>query len=58
MTNGKSWRLAACVAALLIGSSLGCQPASSTGTSPTTSKTSTHPDNKDKSVKPPKPDPG
>jgi hypothetical protein len=58
MIKGKSWCLAVLAAALLIVSGLGCSPASSTGTSPTTPKKSGQPDNKDKSVKPPQNDPG
>jgi hypothetical protein len=58
MTKGKSWYLAVVPAALLIVSGLGCHPASSTGTVPSTAKRSTQPENKDKSAKPPPADPG
>jgi hypothetical protein len=58
MTKGKSWPLAVLAAALLVVWGLGCQPASSTGTTATTAKRTTQPENKDKSVKPPPADPG
>jgi hypothetical protein len=56
-TRGR-WILASWLAVLLIGSGLGCHPASSTGTAPHTSRTTTQPDNKGEPIKPPKPSPG
>jgi hypothetical protein len=47
--------------AVLIGSALGCHPASdsaNTGSTPSTSKPDKQPDNKDKPAKQPKPDVG
>jgi hypothetical protein len=58
MTKGKSWRLAVLAAVLLVVFGLGCQPASSTGTTSTTARRTTQPENKDKSAKPPPADPG
>ncbi len=59
MTKANSWRWAivAWMAAVLIGSSFGCTPTSTTMHS-TTSRTATEPDKKANPVKPPKDDPG
>ncbi|HWG41318.1 MAG TPA: hypothetical protein VN688_00930 [Gemmataceae bacterium] len=62
MRKATSWRwgFVAWLAAMLIGSSLGCHPASTPGTTPTTTKpTNKQPaDNKGAPVKPPPSDPG
>jgi hypothetical protein len=59
MTKATSWRRATTglLAAALLGFGLGCTPAT-TGTSSAPSRTTTQPDKKNDSVKPPKPDPG
>ncbi len=51
------WVLTIGLAAVLIGSGIGCQPAATTGPSPSTGTTNQQPD-KDKKVKPPQSDPG
>jgi len=62
MTTGKNWRwgFGAWLATVLIGTSIGCHPASTTGPAPTTTKaTNKQPDdNKGGPVKPPPSDPG
>ncbi len=62
MTKAKGWRpgvAAWLAAAVLIGSSLGCNAAASKATSPNPPKTDQYPaDKKDGTVKPPPPDPG
>ncbi len=62
MTTGKNWRwsLVAGLAVVLVGSSIGCHPASTTGPTPTTVKaTNKQPDDKkDAPGKPPPNDPG
>jgi hypothetical protein len=59
MTRKTNWGLVACLAAVLMGASIGCHPASSTGSTPTTPKaTKKQSDDKGAPVKPPKPDVG
>jgi hypothetical protein len=60
--KGKSWTwvsMALLTAAVLVGSTLGCYPASSSRTPETTPKRDKQPDDKkDEPLKPPKADPG
>ena len=60
MTKGQRWRLAVCLAAVLIGFGSGCNPAAntSTGSAPANPKPDKQPDNKDKPGTQPKPDVG